>query len=247
MIGEHFPMSDVFARAKEKQVAHLLCVAVDLPGFDAIETLAQTHSQVSASAGVHPNEAPGQSVDWELLRQQISSAQVVAIGETGLDYFRSSGELTWQQERFREHIRLAREFAKPLIIHMREAKEDVIRILREEGADSVGGVMHCFVEDLETAHQAMELNFYISISGIVSFKNAQALQEVVREIPLERLLIETDSPYLAPSPYRGKINQPAYVYYVAEKIAQLKNIPVETVAEHTTHNFSALTGVNIPG
>ena len=162
---------------------------------------------------------------------------MIAIGETGLDYFRSEGDLDWQRERFRTHIQAARESGKPLIIHSREAREDVIRILREEGADSIGGVMHCFVDDWATACSAMDLDFYISFSGIVTFKNATDLQQVARQVPLDRILVETDSPYLAPVPFRGKQNQPAYVRYVAESIAELKGISYEQIADATTDNF----------
>ena len=166
--------------------------------------------------------------------------KVIAIGETGLDYYRSQGDLDWQRQRFRTHIRAARQIGKPLIIHSREARGDVIKILAEEGADAVGGVMHCFVDDLETAKQAMDLNFYISFSGIVTFRNAKDLQEVARQIPLDRLMVETDAPYLAPVPYRGKQNQPAYVRHVAEKIAELQEIDLQDVITATTRNFERL-------
>jgi TatD DNase family protein len=166
--------------------------------------------------------------------------RVIAIGETGLDYFRLKGELEWQRERFRTHIRAARVCRKPLIIHTREAAQDTLRIMAEEGAQQVGGVMHCFTESLEVALAAIEMNFYISFSGIVTFKKATQIKEVARQVPLDRILIETDAPYLAPVPYRGKLNQPAYVKHVAEEIARLRNISVEEIGRMTTGNFARL-------
>ncbi|MDZ4099739.1 MAG: TatD family hydrolase, partial [Methylophilaceae bacterium] len=166
--------------------------------------------------------------------------KVIGIGETGLDYFRLTGDLEWQRERFRTHIRAAIQVDKPLIIHTRSASEDTIRIMREEHADRVGGVMHCFTESLEVAMQAIEMGFYISFSGIVTFKNALALKEVAQQVPLDRILVETDSPYLAPVPYRGKTNQPAYVRYVAEEVAKLRGIDYEVLAMTTTENFFKL-------
>ncbi len=245
LIQEHLPLDEVLDGARASGVAHMLCVAIDMEGFAAIDALAERHACISASAGIHPNACAGADMDFERLRAQTRSAQVVAIGETGLDYFRSEGDLEWQRERFRQHISLARSCQKPLIIHMREARQDVISILQTQGADQVGGIMHCFVEDMETACQAMEMNFLISFSGIISFRNAGDLREVARALPLDRMLIETDSPYLAPVPFRGKTNQPAYVSRVAETIAELKDISVEAVAEQTAANFCELTGVEL--
>ena len=162
---------------------------------------------------------------------------MVAIGETGLDYFRLTGDLEWQRERFRCHIRAARECQLPLIIHTRAAAADTLRLMREEGAEQVGGVMHCFTESWEVAEAAIEMNFYISFSGIVTFKTATALQEVAKRVPLERLLIETDSPYLAPVPHRGKLNDPSKVIHVAEKIAMLRNCSLQEIEEASTYNF----------
>jgi TatD DNase family protein len=179
-------------------------------------------------------------VTVEQLAQLAAHPRVVAIGETGLDYFRLKGDLEWQRERFRTHIRAARSCGKPLIIHTREAAADTLRIMREEGAEQVGGVMHCFTESMETAQAAMALGFYISFSGIVTFKSAAALKEVAREIPLERMLIETDSPYLAPVPFRGKVNQPAYVRHVAEEIARLRGVTPDEIGRATTANFRRL-------
>ncbi len=219
-------------------ISHMLCVCVQLETFDGVRQAALDFDNVFASVGVHPNsdESAREPSLEELLilgRDDI----VVAIGETGLDYFRSEGDLDWQRERFRCHIRAARQLAKPLIIHTREAAVDVIKILREEHAQDVGGVMHCFVDDWETACAAMDLGFYISISGIVTFKSAGALREVASKVPLERLLIETDSPWLAPVPRRGKQNEPAYVRYTAEFLADLRNIELDELARTTSKNF----------
>ena len=169
-----------------------------------------------------------------------NDARVVAIGETGLDYYRSQGDMTWQQERFRHHIRAAKKCGKPLIIHTREAAADTLRIMHEEDAGTVGGVMHCFTESQDVAQTALDLNFYISFSGIVTFRNAEALREVAKKVPPDRLLVETDSPYLAPVPYRGKTNEPAFVRYVADCLANTRQVPVEAIAELTTRNFFTL-------
>lgn len=228
------------AAAKAKNVEHFLCVAVDSATSQATVEIAKKHQHVSASVGVHPTENEPQEPTIKQLVQWADHPEVVAIGETGLDYYRSEGDLEWQRERFRCHIRAAREINKPLIIHTREAREDTIQILREEKAAEVGGVMHCFTETWEMAQQAMDLNFYISFSGIVTFKNAANLQALAKQMPLERMLIETDAPYLAPMPYRGKSNEPAYVYYVAEAIALLRNDSLENIAHHTTKNFFTL-------
>lgn len=231
---------EIMANALDNGVGHMLCVSIDLETFPAVLTLAQNLKNVFASVGVHPNEHDGEDPHVERLVELAQHAKVIAIGETGLDYFRSEGDLDWQRERFRTHIRAAKITGKPLIIHSREAKEDTLRILSEEGADSVGGVMHCFTEDWETAQRAMELNFYISFSGIVTFSSAKELKKVAAQLPLDRLLVETDSPYLAPVPFRGKANQPAYVRYVAQYIAELRGVPFQTVAESSTQNFFKL-------
>lgn len=222
------------------RVSHALCVAVTLEAYPEVLGIAEGHSNVFASVGVHPDS---QSVEEPTIDRLVDLARhprVVAIGETGLDYYRLEGDLEWQRDRFRTHIRAAREAGKPLIIHTREAAADTLRIMAEEGAQAVGGVMHCFTETAEVARAAMEMGFYISFSGIVTFKNAVALKEVAREVPLDRMLIETDSPYLAPVPYRGKTNQPAYVRFVAEEIARLKGLEVDTIGRATTENFFRL-------
>jgi TatD DNase family protein len=233
-------LETVLTAAKAQGVGYFLCVSVDLDTFPAILKLAQAHQEVFASVGVHPNTPVDGELSIELLTELAALPKVVAIGETGLDYFRSHGDLEWQRRRFRLHIAAARKAQRPLIIHSREASEDVLRILAEEGAEEIGGVMHCFVEDWTTAQRAMDLNFYISFSGIVTFRNAKTVQETAKRIPLDRLLVETDSPYLAPVPYRGKDNQPAYVRYVAEYIAGLKGISLNELAEATTENFLRL-------
>ncbi|MFP6681452.1 MAG: TatD family hydrolase [Gammaproteobacteria bacterium] len=218
---------------------------MELETFDSVRQAAVDFHNVFASVGVHPNSdesAREPSLD-ELLKLG-SDDIVVAIGETGLDYFRSEGDLEWQRERFRCHIRAARQLDKPLIIHTREAAVDVIKILREEHAEDIGGVMHCFVDDWETACQAMDLGFYISISGIVTFKSAAALREVASKVPIDRLLIETDSPWLAPVPRRGKQNEPAYVRYTAEFLADLRDIDFDELAYKTTKNFFDLFNLN---
>ncbi len=233
-------VSDILEQARANDIEHMLCVAIDMEGSPEIIELATQHDMISASVGVHPNTEMQAPIDEAVFLEMAANEQVVAIGETGLDYFRSEGDLEWQRERFRLHVKLARELNKPLIIHTRDAKLDTIQILKEEGADKVGGVMHCFVEDWETAQAAMDLGFYISFSGIVTFKNAKDLQEVVRQVPLESMLVETDSPYLAPVPFRGKTNQPAFVRHVAEFIAELKQTEFAEVARITTENYYKL-------
>ena len=221
-------------------VTHALCVSVNLETFPDVLAIAERFPNIFASAGVHPDDRSGEEPDVARLVALAAHSKVVAIGETGLDYYRVEGDTEWQRERFRTHIRAARQTGKPLIIHTREAAADTVRIMREERAAEVGGVMHCFTESGEIARQAMDMNFLISFSGIVTFKNATAIKEVAREVPLENTLIETDSPYLAPIPFRGKTNQPAYVRYVAEEIARLKGISIETVAQATSTNFFQL-------
>jgi len=244
MLGKEVEVNEVIANAKALGVEHMLCVSVNLETYPEILSLAEQYDCIDASVGVHPNTTMTEEVSQETLVGLASNDHVIAIGETGLDYFRSEGDLEWQRERFRTHIRAAKSVDKPLIIHTREVGEDITRILQEEEADTVGGVMHCFVEDWETAQRAMEMNFYISFSGIVTFKNAKEVQRVAKQVPLERMLVETDSPYLTPVPYRGKPNQPGFTRYVAEFIAELKGISFEQVAEQTTANFFKLFKIN---
>ncbi|HEB54913.1 MAG TPA: TatD family deoxyribonuclease [Gammaproteobacteria bacterium] len=227
--------------AREQGVGHMLCVCIDLEHLDDVLQPAQKYDFISASVGVHPNEREGRDPNVDELVKLAEHEQVVAIGETGLDYFRTKkGDTDWQQARFRNHIQAAKITGKPLIVHMREASEDTLRILEEEGAADVGGVMHCFVEDRAIAQRALDLGFYISFSGIVTFNSAKELKEVARQVPADRMLVETDSPYLAPVPYRGKSNQPAYVRQVAEHIAELRNEGLENIAELTSRNFFEL-------
>jgi TatD DNase family protein len=234
-------MPEILGKMAENEVSHALCVSVDLPHFPSVLELAERHPNIYASVGVHPDyeDTPEPTVD-DLIRL-ADNPRIVAIGETGLDYYRLEGDLEWQRERFRTHIRASRATGKPLIIHTRAASEDTIRIMREEGAGTdaggAAGVMHCFTESLEVAKAAMEMGFYISFSGIVTFKSAKDLQAVAREVPLEQMLIETDSPYLAPVPHRGKVNEPALVRHVAGYLATLKGVPVEQIAQKTTDNF----------
>jgi TatD DNase family protein len=230
----------ILQEMERNQVTHALCVCVNLADFPRVLALAEGRSQFFASVGVHPDQADDASPKVNDLVERAQHAKVVAIGETGLDYYRQNGDLEWQRERFRTHIRAARQCGKPLIVHTRDAGGDTLRIMREEGASAAGGVMHCFTETLELARAAIDLNFYISFSGIVTFKNALAIKEVAKNVPLERILVETDSPYLAPVPQRGKTNQPGWVRYVAEEIARLRGISVEVIAEATTANFFRL-------
>lgn len=235
----HPDVATVVNNAKAAGVDYLLSVSVTLAHFPAMLELTRPFSNVFASCGVHPMDI-GEGVDMALLSKLAEDEKVVAIGETGLDYYYQTDDIALQQTAFRQHIQLAIKLQKPLIIHTRMAKEDTLTILKEEGAERVGGVLHCFTEDLDMAMAAIELGFYISISGIVSFKKATELHEVVRHLPLDKLLVETDSPYLAPVPYRGKENQPAYTREVAQAIALLKGLPVETIAAATTENFFRL-------
>jgi len=223
-------------------IDHMLCVSITLEKWVGMMALLEGHGNISASVGVHPNEQHYQEPTEDDLIERAAHPKIVAIGETGLDYFRSEGDLAWQHERFRTHIRAAKAIRKPLVIHTREAKEDTLRILREEGAAEVGGVLHCFTEDWETARQALDLNFYISFSGIVTFRNAEQIQDAARKVPADRYLVETDSPYLAPIPHRGKPNYPHHVRHVAQFVADLREIPIATVAEQTSRNYWALFG-----
>ncbi len=233
-------ITDVLAKMQQNDVSAALCVSVNLADFPQVLSLAEQYPNIYASVGVHPDY---EEVEEPTVAQLVALAQhpkIIAIGETGLDYYRLSGDLDWQRERFRNHIRAARVCGKPLIIHTRSAAEDTLRIMAEEGASAAGGVMHCFTESWEVAEAALEMGFYISFSGIVTFKNAKQIKEVAQRVPLERMLIETDAPYLAPVPYRGKLNQPAYVKHVAEEIALLRAISVEEVGLRTSENFARL-------
>ena len=233
-------VDEALALMRGNEVSHALCVSVTLAEFPQIKDLAERYPQIYASVGVHPDYPDVPEVTEKELVTLAAHPRVIAIGETGLDYYRIKGELEWQRERFRTHIRAARNCGRPLIIHMRDAGPDTLRILREEGAREVGGVMHCFTGTWDEAQAAMELGFYVSFSGIVTFKNATALKDVARQVPLERMLVETDSPYLAPVPHRGKTNEPGLVKHVAEEIARLQEISFEQVASATSRNFFSL-------
>ncbi len=237
-------LANALAFAEQQGVERFLCVAIDMENVHAVLKIAQRYPNIYASVGVHPNEQGREEPSVEQLLELAANDKVIAIGETGLDYFRSEGDLSWQHQRFRHHITAAKACHKPLIIHCREARDDTIRMLAEEGADEVGGIMHCFVEDMATAERAMELGFYISFSGIVTFNSAKELKEVAKAVPAERILVETDAPYLAPVPYRGKSNQPAYVREVAEYIAELRGVSYEEIARQTGENFNRLFGLN---
>lgn len=233
-------MAQVLARAKENDVQHFLCVCVELGDYPQLEQLALEYPQlISISVGVHPNTEMDTAVTAAMLCDMAANPSCIALGETGLDYYRTHAEEAQEEQRarFRAHIKAALTTKKPLIIHTRQAAEDTIRLMAEENAQQIGGVMHCFAESLDIAYQAIDLNFYISFSGILTFKNATALQDVARQIPLDRILIETDSPYLAPVPFRGKQNHPALVKHVAEALAALRSIKYEEIAEITTNNF----------
>jgi TatD DNase family protein len=237
-------LPSVLRAMRESGVTHALCIAVEMTAWPAVHALARAHPNLYATVGVHPDYPDVAEPSVAALVTRAREARIVAVGETGLDYYRETGDLRWQRERFRTHIRAAREAGRPLVIHTRAAAEDTLAIMREEAAGEAGGVMHCFTETWDFAQRAMELGFHISFSGIVTFRNAVALKEVARRVPLERMLIETDSPYLAPVPHRGKRNEPAFVRHVAEEIARLRDVPVETIAQASSDNFFRLFGVD---
>ena len=234
----------ILEKMRENDVGAALCVSVTLEDFPKVLTLAEQHENLYASVGVHPDYPDLREPTVAELVELAQHPKVVAIGETGLDYYRLTGDLEWQRERFRVHIRAARQSRKPLIIHTRSASADTLRLMQEEGAGEAGGVMHCFTESWEVAQGALEMGFHISFSGIVTFKNAKDLKDVARQVPLDRLLVETDSPYLAPVPYRGKTNQPGWVKHVAEEVARLQNRSFIDVASATTQNFFKLFNIN---
>ncbi len=233
-------INDVINRARESGVCHFLNVSVRLDEFPALLATAEQYPFVSASIGLHPNEDEVVDNLHDVLMKHGAHQKVVAVGETGLDYFRSTGNLDWQRDRFRVHIDVARQLKKPLIIHTRDAMQDTIDILQHEKAEKIGGVMHCFSGDWAQAQQALELGFYISFSGVVTFKNAKIIQDAASKVPLDRMLIETDAPYLAPTPHRGKANEPGYVRHTAEFIANMRGITLEEFGRRTTNNFFTL-------
>lgn len=240
----HDDFDNFVQQARRQQIEHMLCIAIDMENYPAMRAMVEPYDDISLSVGVHPNVTDGREPTIDELLALASDRKVIAIGETGLDYFRSEGDLAWQHQRFRNHIEVAKTLNKPLIIHTREAGHDALDVLREQGAETVGGIIHCFTEDWAYAEKALDLNFYISFSGIVTFKNAQAIKEVAQRMPADRLLIETDSPYLAPAPHRGKPNYPTYVRHVAEHIAELRGTNLETIAAVSRANFYRLFGLH---
>jgi TatD DNase family protein len=231
---------DVLAKMQQNEVVAALCVSVNLADFPQVLALAERYPHIYASVGVHPDYESVEEPTVERLVELAQHPKVIAIGETGLDYYRLTGDLDWQRERFRNHIRASIACGKPLIIHTRSSAEDTLRIMAEEGAEKAGGVMHCFTENWEVAQAALDMGFYISFSGIVTFKNALQIKDVAQRVPMDRILIETDSPYLAPVPFRGKLNQPAYVKHVAEEIALLRGMSAAEVGQQTSGNFARL-------
>lgn len=242
LIADEMPeltVEQLVQRAKMNNVHHIVNVCVRIADFPQLLKTAEQYPNVSASVGLHPNEQD-EEVTLETLLKLSAHPKIIAIGETGLDYYRSEGDHSWQRARFITHIEAARACHKPLIVHTRAAKDDTIDILKSNQAMDVGGIMHCFTEDLITAKKALDLGFYISFSGIVTFKNATQVAQVAKAVPLDRLLIETDAPYLAPMPYRSKINEPAYLHHTAAFIAELRGIPLDDFAMQTTQNFYRL-------
>ena len=235
-------LPEVLARMQDNGVGCAVCIAVNLEDLPGVLALAEAHANLYATVGVHPEYVDAVEPDVKRLVELAAHPKVIAIGETGLDYYWHKDQPEWQRARFRTHIRAALATGKPLVVHMRDAATDTLRILREEGADAVGGVMHCFTETWEVARQALELGFYISFSGIVTFKNALAIKEAAQKTPLERILIETDSPFLTPVPHRGKRNEPAFVAHIADKIAEIHMTTREQVAAVTTANAARLFG-----
>jgi TatD DNase family protein len=232
--------SDLLKDIRAEQVTRMVCISVNLESFDAMYELIEPHDHIYCSAGVHPDYKDVTEPTVEGLCTLAEKEKVVAIGETGLDYVESSSDMEWQRQRFVTHIDAARECKLPLIIHTRNARQDTLDLLREHKAHEVGGVLHCFTEDLAMAEEAINLGFYISISGIVTFKQAIAVQEMARQIPADRLLIETDSPWLSPVPHRGKVNHPGRVRHVAEKLAELRCTSLESLAKSTFENADRL-------
>lgn len=239
-------LDEVLARMETHGVGRALCISVTLPEFPAVLAVAERDPRLDATVGVHPDYQDVDEPDVATLVALAEHPKILAIGETGLDYFRLQGDLGWQRDRFRTHIRAARECGKPLVIHTRAAAEDTLRIMREEKAGEVGGVMHCFTEGWDTARAAIELGFHISFSGIVTFKNAEPLREVAAQVPDDRLLVETDAPYLAPVPHRGKTNEPAFVRFVAERVAAVRGVDPTHIERVTTDNFMRLFRPHVP-
>ncbi len=233
-------LPDILARMQENRVGLAVCIGVNLEDFPGVLALAEQYPQLYATVGVHPEYTDVEEPTAERLLELAAHPKVIGIGETGLDYYWQKDRPEWQRVRFRTHITAAKRCTKPLIVHTRDSATDTLRVLKEEGAEAVGGVMHCFTENWEIARQALDLGFFISFSGIVTFKNAAVIKDVAQKCPLDRILVETDSPYLAPAPYRGKRNEPSYVRHVADEIARLRGISQDTLDEATTDNFFSL-------
>ncbi|NHB96090.1 metal-dependent hydrolase [Photorhabdus stackebrandtii] len=240
----HKNVDDVVAKAADREVKFMLAVATTLPGFRQMKTLIGERENIVFSCGIHPLNLD-EGYDFDELARLAAGNEVVALGETGLDYYYQQDNAELQRTSFREHIRIGRKLNKPVIVHTRSARDDTLLVLREEQAQECGGVLHCFTEDKDTARELLDLGFYISFSGIVTFRNAEQIREAARYVPLDRILIETDSPYLAPVPHRGKENQPAYVRDVAEYMAVLKGVSIEELAQVTTRNFCDLFHVDV--
>jgi TatD DNase family protein len=233
-------LPDILARMQENRVGLAVCIGVNLEDFPGVLALAEKYPQLYATVGVHPEYTDIEEPTEARLLELAAHPKVIGIGETGLDYYWQKDQPEWQRVRFRTHIAAAKRCAKPLIVHTRDSAADTLRVLKEEGAETVGGVMHCFTENWDIARQALDLGFYISFSGIVTFKNAAVIKDVAQKCPLDRILVETDSPYLAPAPYRGKRNEPSYVRHVADEVARLRGISPEVLDEATTDNFFRL-------
>jgi TatD DNase family protein len=233
-------LPEVLERMQENGVGCAVCIGVNLEDYPRVLALAEAESRLYATVGVHPEYTDVQEPTEDQLVELAVHPKVIAVGETGLDYYWQKDKPEWQRTRFRTHIRAAKRVGKPLVVHTRESAADTLRLLAEEGAGEVGGVMHCFTENWEIAREALDLGFYLSFSGIVTFKNASIVKEVAQKCPLDRILLETDSPYLAPVPYRGKPNEPAYVLHVAEEVARLRGLSLESVCAATTDNFFRL-------
>ena len=233
-------LPQVLELMQHNDVGCAVCIGVTLEDLPRIREIAEANPRIFASVGVHPETTDVQEPSIADLVALAQHPKVIAIGETGLDYYWQKDQPEWQRDRFRTHIRAAKRCGKPLVVHTRDSAADTLRVLKEEGADAVGGVMHCFTENWDIARLALDLGFYLSFSGIVTFKNATIVKEVAQKCPIDRLLVETDSPYLAPAPYRGKPNEPAYVRFVAEEIAKLRSIGIDEVHQVTTDNFFSL-------
>jgi TatD DNase family protein len=240
-------IDQVLDSMRDARVAAALCIGVSLEGLPGILALAERYANLYASTGVHPEQQDCTEPDVAELVRLAGHPRILGIGETGLDYYWHKDRPEWQRTRFRTHIQAAKLAGKPLIVHTRDAAEDTLQIMKEEGADKVGGVMHCFTETVSVAERALSMGFHISFSGIVTFKNAKQVKDVARQVPLDRILVETDAPYLAPSPHRGQVNEPAYVRHVAEEIARLKGVDIGEVEQITTANFCSLFNVSLYG